>query len=152
MRLVEASPSHIPMIANDMRPADVAECAALGRDPHDALSHALRISLWALTAIVENRPHAMMGVASRNMLEGVGIPWMLGTDRIYDHPRDMIRNAPAVLGEMHRTFATLENLVSADNDRAVRYLRHVGFEFCTDPINVGGISFIRFRRECPDIV
>ena len=91
MRLVEAAPEHIPFLAEHMRPADVVECAACGRDPLSALHNALRVSLWALTAIVDDEPHAMMGVASRSMMEAAGIPWMLGTERVYDHARDLVR-------------------------------------------------------------
>ncbi|PQM29401.1 hypothetical protein CVO77_00225 [Sphingopyxis lindanitolerans] len=149
MRLVEAEPAHIPFLAENMRPSDVAECAAFGRDPSDALANALTISLWALTAIVDDQPHAMMGVASRSMIEGVGIPWMLGTERVYDHGRDLVRHAPVVLAEMHATFPQLENLVSADNARALRFLRHVGFEICEAPINVSGTAFLHFHRGGP---
>lgn len=147
MKLVAAEASHIPFLAENMREYDRVECWASGHVPAAALSHALRASLWALTAIVDDHPHAMMGVVSRNMAEGVGVPWMLGTDRVYDHARDMIRNAPAVIGEMHTTFPILENLVSAGNDRAIRFLRHVGFEIWDDVIMVGGTAFFRFRKE-----
>ncbi|HWW56357.1 MAG TPA: hypothetical protein VN047_05645 [Sphingopyxis sp.] len=146
MKLVEADTSHIPFLADHMRPADVMECAAIGRRPVSALTNALRSSLWALTAIVDDQPHAMMGVTSRSMVEAVGVPWMLGTERIYDHARDLVRYAPAILAEMHLTFDRLENLAAADNDRALRFLRHVGFEICAEPINVGGTSFVHFFK------
>lgn len=146
MRLVPADASHIPFLSEHMRPADVRECGAVGHSPHEALTNALRISLWALTAIVDDEPHAMMGVVSKNMMEGAGVPWMLGTERIYDHARDMIRHAPGILGEMHATFPTLENYVSADNERAVRFLRHVGFEICEHLSMVRGVPFVRFSK------
>lgn len=147
MRLVEAAASHIPFLAEHMRPADVAECEAFGRTARSGLENALRSSLWALTAIVDDEPHAMMGVASRSMLESVGVPWMLGSERIYDHARDLVRYSPVILAEMHVTFDCLENLVSADNDRALRFLRHVGFEFHDDPIMVGSTEFVHFRKR-----
>lgn len=146
MRLIEAEHAHIPFLAANMRAADIAECAAFGRGPADALHHGLASSLWALTAIVDGQPHAMMGVAPRSMIEGVGVPWMLGTERVYDHGRDMVRHAPAILDEMHATFPVLENLVAADNVRARRFIRHVGFEFRPEPINVGGLAFVHFRK------
>jgi hypothetical protein len=147
VRLVEADHSHVPFLAEHLRQADIKECAAFGRDPFSALTSGLQSSLWALTALVDDEPHAMMGVSPLNMMEGVGVPWMLGTDRIYDHARDMIRNAPIILSEMMRTFSRLENLVSTDNARAIRFLKRVGFEFRLDVSNVGGVSFVRFHRE-----
>ncbi len=88
----------------------------------------------------------MMGVSPRSMIEGVGVPWMLGTERVYDHGRDLVRYAPAIVGEMHATFDVLENLVSADNARAIRFLRHVGFEICAPVSMFGGVAFVHFRK------
>lgn len=147
MRLVEADRAHIPFLAANMRPDDVAECAAFGRGPEAALRHGLGASLWALTAIVDDAPHAMMGVAPASMIEGRGVPWMLGTERIYAHARDLARHTPAILGEMLATFSRLENLVSARNVRAIRYLRHAGFELSADPVMVGGTAFVLFSKE-----
>ncbi|WP_158514463.1 hypothetical protein [Sphingopyxis macrogoltabida] len=135
-----------------MRAADVVESAADGWLPAEALGRALNSSLWALTAMVDDEPHAMLGVASINMLAGKGSPWMLGTERIYDHARIMLRKAPAILGEMHRTFPVLENRVSVDNARARRFLRRIGFEFHGEPIMVGGIAFVHFRKGASDSV
>ncbi len=146
MRFVAADAAHIPLLAKHMRADDVRECAAFGRAPAEALRHGIMSSLWALTAIVDGEPHAVMGVASRSMIEGIGVPWMLGTNRVYDHGRDLLRHAPSVINEMHATFGRLENLVSVDNVRALRFLRRVGFEICGAPINVGEVSFVHFRK------
>lgn len=144
MRLVPAEPEHIPFIAANMREMDRIECGALGRSPVKALETSLRSSLWALTAIDEGEPHAMLGVSPFNMVEGVGVPWMLGTERIYARGRLLLRNAPPVLAAMRSTFPRLQNLVGAGNDRAKRFLRHVGFEISEDIVIVGGVDFQRF--------
>ena len=89
----------------------------------------------------------MMGVTSRSMVEAIGVPWMLGTERVYDHARDLVRYAPMILAEMHATFETLENLVSADNDRAIRFLSHVGFEIYEPVSMVGGTAFVHFCKR-----
>lgn len=135
-----------------MRPHDVSECAAFGLRPAAALYRALASSLWALTALVDDEPHAMVGVASLSMMEGIGEPWMLGTERIYDHGRDLVRHTPAILAEMFSTFSRLENIVSADNDRAISFIRYAGFELCDDVRMVGGVPFIDFAMERPDRV
>jgi hypothetical protein len=144
--LVEADVSHIPFLATHMRQADVEECAAFVRSPADALQYGLRCSLWALTALVNGEPHAMMGVAPRNMMAGEGVPWMLGTERVYDHARDLILHTPAILSEMHVSFNRLDNLVAASNERAIRFIRHAGFELSSDPVMVGGMMFVRFHK------
>ena len=146
MRLVEATPDHIPHLAANMRDADVREVRALGRSPRDALEAGLRASLWALTAI-DDEPVAMLGVAPKSMLEGVGVPWMLGSERVYSSGRALLSFAPRVIAEMEATFARLENVVDANNVRALRFLRWSGFTVGDIPTECGGVKFLHFERQ-----
>lgn len=144
MKLVSAEPEHIPFLAEHMREADRRECGAWGRNPEQALNRALKSSVWALTAIVDDEPHAMMGVTPLNAIEGIGIPWMLGTERIYDSPRLLLRYGPAIIGEMREQFPTLTNMVAADNDRAKTFIRHFGWEISERQTIVGDVALQRF--------
>lgn len=143
MRLVEALPEHIPHLAANMRAHDRRECAAFGKAPYTALEHALKSSLWALTAM-EDEPVAMLGVSPRSMIEGIGVPWMLGTERIYDSGRALVALVPPVVAEMRASFERLENVVSKDNDRAISFLRHFGWRVSDEVVPVGGVEFVRF--------
>lgn len=144
VRLVEAGKAHIPPIAASMRQADVREVRAFGKTPTSALQHGLAASLWALTALEDEVPVAMLGVAPKSMLNGIGVPWMLGSERIYDNPRALIRFGPAVIEEMLDTFPRLENLIAVDNTRAIAFLKHWNWEISPDPVKVGGVDFVRF--------
>ena len=86
----------------------------------------------------------MLGVAPRSMVEGVGVPWMLGTERAYNCGRALLSLSPPVFAEMRETFSRLENVVDADNMRAIRFLRWAGFEICEDAVQIGDVSFLRF--------
>ncbi len=144
MRLVEADASHIPALAANMREADRIEIGAFGRTPRTALRSGLAASVWALTALVDDEPHAMMGVAPVNVMEGVGVPWMLGSEKIYDHARDLVRYGPSIIAEMRQSFERLENMVHCDNTRAIRFLRHFGFHISDKRETISGIDFVRF--------
>ena len=144
MILVPAETGHVPFLAEHMRLADRQECGAWGRGATEALNRALRSSVWALSAIVDDEPHAMLGVAPLNMIEGVGVPWMLGTERIYDHARDLVRYGPPIIGEMRKLFPRLTNMVGAENDRAKRFIRHFGWEISERQDIVGGVALQRF--------
>jgi hypothetical protein len=145
VEIVAASPVHIGTIASRMREADRRECEAMGRTPKDALRSGLRNSLWTLTAIVDGRPEAMFGVVPRSMVESAGIAWFLGTDRIYGCGRSMLTKGREVIALMRRTFSTLENVVSADNDRAIRLLKRWGFSVGDEVSVYGGVAFLPFR-------
>jgi hypothetical protein len=144
LTLTPAELAHIPPIAANMRDADRLEAAAFGQSPRRALTSALASSLWALTALVDDEPHAMLGVTPRSMFEGTGSPWMLGSERIYDHARDLVRYGPGIIAEMRSSFERLENVVHVGNHRAIRFLRHFGFDVSEQPEVYGGVEFVRF--------
>lgn len=151
MRLVPAEPDHIAPLAARMREMDRIEVAAFGKSPASALRHGLASSLWALTALVDDEPHAMLGVAPVSMIAGLGAPWMLGSERIYRHGRELVRYGPGIVAEMRRDFERLENVVHIGNARALRFLRRFGWEISEQQEVHGGVAFVRFQcatRPC----
>ncbi len=147
VELVPAEVRHIGGIARRMRPDDVLECRAVGHDPKQALRIGLRQSLWSLTALIDGKPEAMMGVVPVNLVEGVGCPFLLGTDAVYGEGRAMLVKGAEVIAAMTRTLPVLENMVAAANVRAIRLLGRWGFCVGDDPVDVGGVPFLRFRME-----
>ena len=144
--LTPALPSHVEPLATGMREMDRIECGAFGREPALALERSLAVSLWALTAMDDEGPVAMLGVASVSMIEGTGSPWMLGSERIYDNARAMVKFGPGIIAAMERTFPVLHNYVSVANDRSIRFLRHWGWQVSNDEVDIGGVSFVRFAN------
>lgn len=131
-----------------MRAADVIECSAMGHTPRQALRAGLLSSSLCLTATVDGRAEAMFGLVVTNALCGEGSPWMLGTEAIYRHPRAMLRWGPRILAAMFDSTPLLENLVAEDNDRAVRFLRRIGFTIGQETIMIAGTRFVAFSQEC----
>lgn len=144
IELVRASPAHVGRIANRMRAADVAECAAMGFTPKRALRHSLMASSEVWTAKVDGIPEAMFGLVITNALCGTGRPWMLGSEAIYQHPREMIRGGERFLARWLGTCPELSNYVSAHNMRAIRMLRRWGFDISDEAQSFGGIEFLQF--------
>lgn len=127
-----------------MREWDRIEARAFGRSPKQALRLGLSCSLWTLTAKVGGKPEAMMGLSPVSMIEGRGQPWMLGSEAIYDHPREMIGNVRDIVALMRSDCPKLENWVAVGNVRARRFLRHVGFTFDDGAVDIGGVEMVRF--------
>lgn len=147
MTLRPASGAHIGTIARRMRDHDVRECAGFGHTPRQALRLALTTSSMAWTACVGDRAEAMFGLVVTSALGGEGAPWMLGTDEIYRHPRELIRWGPGIVGAMADSTARLSGLVGMGNARAVRLLRAWGFQVGMEVILSGGVEFVTFERE-----
>lgn len=142
-----ASRAHVGRIARRMREEDRIEVTALGHSPRDALLLGIAGSSFCLTAFVDNSPHAMIGVAPVCTMDGIGRPWMLGTDRVYSAGRELLGYGPRVIAEMHRRFRRLENVVSASNEKAIRLLGHWGFQIDDYPLSFGGVAFLPFWSE-----
>ncbi len=147
IRLVPARRSHIRPIAAQMRVADRREVGAFfSRSPRDGLIFSFVSSQFALTALKDDRPIAMFGLTPISLVESVGAPWLLGTDEVYEHPREMLRLGRLAIGVMHDSFRRLENVVSADNSRAIKLLTRWGFKVGSEVTRVGGVDFVPFRR------
>jgi hypothetical protein len=147
IELAPASLVHVGPIACRMRDWDKREAAAFGRSPKEALRIGLSASLWAYTALVDGRPEAMLGLTPVSLIEGRGVPWMLGTDAIYAYPRAMLRGVGPVIARMQADCRSLENWVAVGNERAVRFLKGCGFGFY-ETREVGGLEMQRFTN-CP---
>ncbi len=150
VELVPSLPSHIGRLARDMRDIDRIECLAMGHEPKVALRSARRRSLWSLTVLADGAPIAMLGLVAMNLVEGVGLPWFLATDAAYKQGRSFLVEGSAVIALMRQTTPTLINLVSADNDRAIRTLKRWGFAIGDEREVHGGVAFLPFRM--PDHV
>lgn len=149
VKLVPASLLHVGPIASKMRAVDRLECEAMGRSPKDALRIGLRASLSAFTAIEGAKPLAMMGVASANLISGRGLVWFLGREEVLNHGRALLTLGPRVLNGWLETFMVLENVVSADNDKAIKLLRKWGFAIGSESQMHGGVGFLPFAIRRP---
>lgn len=134
-----------------MRAWDVAECAASGHTPKQALRSALAASTIAITAFADVRAEAMFGLVVTNALCGQGSPWMLGTEAIYRHPRAMIGMGPGWLRTMAAMAPCLSGQVAAANARAIRLLQGWGFAMGDVASVRGGVSFLPFEKETTDV-
>lgn len=147
IELVPAIHAHIGPIARRMRDMDVLECSAMGFTPKRALRAMLAQSSDIWTAKVDGVPEAMFGLVVTNAMCGVGRPWMLGSDAIYDHPREMLTCGRIILARWLDSTPEMHGLVSARNDRAIRLLRRWGCQLGREVIVFAGTEFITFTME-----
>ena len=87
----------------------------------------------------------MFGVCPAGLLTGTGVPWLLGTDRLFEYATDLMRGGPRIIRWWHETFDTLENIVAKENAKAIALLRHWGAEVGTETQTHGGVEFVSFR-------
>lgn len=148
IELTFAKPVHLNRIANNIREIDAREIKAVtGQTAKEGLRASLRHADFALTAMLDDKPIAMMGVRTVSAIDQTGVPWFLGTDEVSDCVRDFVKYGPRVLKAMHTHCKYLENYVARENYKALRLLRFLGFEIDEQPYIMGGIEFKRFWRH-----
>ena len=129
-------------LAANMREMDKMEVAATdGKDPLSVLEDTLGLPGEHLTAWHGDEIIAMFGCV--DALNGVGVPWMLGTDNLPNHGKAIMTLAPQYVGKWSQQYETLHNFVAQKNSVAVRWLKRIGFEM-HEVHNFGGLTFLRF--------
>ena len=120
------------------------ECEAFGHSPRQGLRMGLFNSDQAWTALVDGRPEAIFGCITVSALGGVGSPWLLGTDEVYRHGRELLQWGPGFIKAISDSTPNLKNLVSVFNVRGVQLLRAWGFSVGSEAILIGGVPFVPF--------
>lgn len=119
--------SDIPYLGNNMRQCDKDEVyASCGMYPHDALKESMELSDKTWVATVGISPIAIFGISVIN--EEFSVVWMLGTDELYDHPREIMRASKRIIKSMHEHSRILYNYVDTRNVKAIQWLLSIGFK------------------------
>lgn len=140
---------HVLAIAENMRKADVDEVSAsTGEAVLPALRRSYKASVKCWTAVNQDRPVVIFGVAPFSILTGKGCPWMLATDEIEDIAIPFIRQSRRYVDEMQRSFPVLINRVDARNEVSIKWLKWLGFDV-QPAVNSGlnGEPFHPFERR-----
>jgi hypothetical protein len=123
-----ATIEHAERMAPVMRKEDSTEVIALGYSPLEALRSSLAESEIAETALLGEHIVAMWGAIPQTQFGHKAFMWMLGTDLVPKHPRELLRGSKSFIDHIHRTYPLLECFVDTRYTKAVRWIRWMGFE------------------------
>ena len=143
-------------LAPRLRESDVREIAAAsGMEPEAAMLSSIVESdadmVWA--AWLDDGPEVLFGANVMDDNLGLGGIWMLGSDRIYENPRNFMEHCVHYLDVMHSRYPLLTNFVSVHHHSANRWMRKLGFvpvQFTTDYGPVGH-PFIQYISEAQHV-
>lgn len=154
VRIVRAETEHAQHLGPVMRDPDIVEVyAASGYLPVEAVEHAIEASVQAWTCYFGTEIAACFGIASLNMLDGVGVPWALTGEVVDRYPILFYRTSKDVLAWMRQQYPTMVNRIDCRNEKAIRWAKRVGFDVARPDgvMNKHGILFrhcaIRMRSD-----
>jgi ribosomal protein S18 acetylase RimI-like enzyme len=140
----------IDHIAANMREADRQEVVAFrgNTDMRAALGSCVLMSSHYWVAAVGAEPIFVFGVVPVSLLDGMGAPWMLGTDKTFNYPRILVKDGRRYIREMLELYSTLANFVDARNEKSIRWLKRLGFTvYAAEPFGHAGLPFHRFEMK-----
>ena len=147
--IVPTTMAHVHELANTMDPCDIRECwAANHYGPYDALRHSLYHTQYPRTGLLDKMVMCIWGVGKLSYLSKEGIPWMLKSNLVQEHPKEFIRRSKLLVKDMFNEAIVLTNMVDVRNVQSIRWLKWVGFDV-HDPVPFGpdGMLFHPFIME-----
>ena len=138
------------VLAPNLRQEDKTEVwASHGLEPLTALRFSFLASEECNTIIGDNEDIiGMFGVTKHD--ETIGVPWLLMSDEIYNRSlaRQFVPESKRWVKELNNRYKILVNFIDIDNEKAIKWLRLIGFTFISiDPhYGVNPKPFYEFVR------
>ena len=129
-----------------LRQQDEDEVRAAGHDDGtSALLASVKASDMAFTIWVDGEAAGIFGVAKHPEDPQIGIPWMLGTDRLLRARRALVYESRPWIDFLNERYPLLTNIVHSQNDVSIRWLKAMGFTM-DEAVEMGEHEFWSFYR------
>lgn len=130
-----------------LKQSDVDEFTILS--PHtsmsDIISDSIAVSEISYLVLLDNNVEAMFGI--RTDQEGFTIVWFMSTDKINLFRHKFLRVSKNIVDLMLKEYSPLTNIVSAENETSIKYLKYLGFEFGEEPVMINNRVFYSFWKH-----
>ena len=126
IEILPAVPAHIRALANNLRPADLAEVSYFGISPIKALWLSYRASTYCQAALVDSEVAAVWGLAG-TVLSTEASVWLLTSPTIERISLTFIKSARAEIRKMLTFYSRLYGQTDRNYTRALRFLEALGF-------------------------
>lgn len=146
---VDTLPEHLVPVIVGMRKADVDEVwAAVHHTPAEAVEYCVENSTFRKTIMLGEDPIAVYGIVPASSLSDIGIPWLLGTERMKEIRIQFVKETRQYVQDMLLEFPHLVNYVDVRNKMSIRWLKFLGFEFSeAEPFGMEGLPFHKFEMR-----
>ena len=137
------------MLGEGLRQQDIEELEALNRDPAEVLWNCyFNTGPFVFTVLVDCEPAAMFGVVG-TAEKDVGVPWMIGTDKLLSAKRALVTESIKWIDFLQTIYPRLVNYVDERNTVSIRWLKAMGFEFPGETVvSPSGTTMFRRFTKC----
>jgi len=150
-KIVTGRQDHVNQMKGKLRKIDEFECYAnIDKTGDFALQFSYNVSSIGLvwTAFMDNEPFAMFGASNVEAKAGVGIPWLLATDKLEEAWLFVLRQSKKYVARMQERYGLLFNFVHAENTKSIKWLKWAGFVIMeAKPYGAHGHLFHQFYKK-----
>lgn len=133
---------HLDELALNMRPEDVAEVAALGMLPWQALSKCAMASRDTVAGLADGKVLAVFGTCEMPEHPGFTFIWLLSSREADHHKMAFARWSKRFVDGQRGRHRILGNFVDARYKKAVEWVRWLGFTvYPAAPLGDQGVPF-----------
>jgi hypothetical protein len=143
IRIVDAEPRHVGMIARQMSEGDCARFIGLGRDPRRVIRGFFRQSSYRRAALLNDEPIAIWGLTG-SLMSSTGLLWLRLTEEAKKIPLRVVKECRLELAAMMEMRHEIVCYLHHDDTAAIRFARFFGFEV-GEPAMLDGIGFVARR-------
>ena len=116
-----------------------------GENPHQVLIHSYRESIKAYVGLIDGEIASVWGVAEQCLLSDNYAIWLFSTPIIEKAPARVAILTMKKLKELLKTYTYLENIVDAEYELCINWLKWLGFTIeKPKAIGVNGAKFRHF--------
>jgi hypothetical protein len=136
-------------IIYNLRKSDVEESHALyGQDHEKTIRDSVKLSSFSgILFDPENNPVLVCGVCPC-YIQNLGIPWMVGTDRMEDLPKRFLTEQGMKFKKMfHTWYPELYNVILKSNHKTIKWLVKLGYVFDKETLMINGHEALGFRSQ-----
>ena len=148
-----ATPECVSLLAKNIRDVDALELRlSSGETAATALERALVVSRDPLSCYYDGRILAMFGVGEHTFLSTEGSPWLIGSNEMSHHPKEVLRKSKAFVQDWSEKYNLLSNYVWVYNFPAITWLKWLGFTVHPpEPYGKYGAMFHKFTLGGQDV-
>lgn len=144
-KLIPLTKEHLPHLIENLREWDKKELQSF-RDITVEEGLTELIGEGQVWVSPKGNPCVVCGLVQHERVAGVGVPYLLATEEFYEYTRKFSKESKLWVQDALQKYPTLFNCVAAENTKAIRWLKWLGFTLEDRVDNFGrlGLSFYPF--------
>lgn len=149
-KLLPATQADLTALELNLRVSDQIELAYLEKATRSAIFPQIKKRCETdsyYTFFADNDVVCVGGISPHKHIERVGVIWLLGTVYADVYWRQMTRMCRNFIDAHSLLWNGLVNVIPPDQEKRIKWLKHLGFDIEKEKANISGYEFVQFSMD-----